>query len=349
VADATPGSQEQMPVEETANLLLIAEWLAKYGGNQYTSKIYPAYKSTFDLWAQYLIGLPLSGEIDQGVDRLGADLGAPVDAKSSQDCRAKCIAEPKCQTWAFDICGTHCWLKGKTSTTVSDGCRSSGLKVPAKSVLQAVLPDPGSQLCTDDFLGPIDHNVNLAAKGIIAVDGYGLFLDSVGRKSESQHYRDVAKGFSQWWQTHGFDKDHYKLQFDQSGSYSLQYNLVFQKFLNISTFPRDILDKEAKYYLNNHWNMFGAPLNSNAAKDKRAFTKLDWLSWAGAMSASPSTAEKYWEACYNTADKTANRVPLTDWYDTKTGNQVGFQARPVLGGFYAYMLVQHENKLNFKL
>ena len=30
--------------------------------------------------------------------------------------------------------------------------------------LAASLPDPGDQLCTDDFEGPSPHNVNLAAK-----------------------------------------------------------------------------------------------------------------------------------------------------------------------------------------
>jgi hypothetical protein len=32
------------------------------------------------------------------------------------------------------------------------------------------------------------------------------------------------------------------------------------------------------------------------------------------------------------------RVPITDWYDTITSFQSGFQNRTVLGGFYINML-----------
>jgi len=37
---------------------------------------------------------------------------------------------------------------------------------------EGVLPDPGDQLSTDDFLGPSPHNTNLALKGIVGLGCY---------------------------------------------------------------------------------------------------------------------------------------------------------------------------------
>jgi hypothetical protein len=42
---------------------------------------------------------------------------------------------------------------------------------------------------------------------------------------------------------------------------------------------------------------------------------------------------------YTFANTTGQRVPITDWYDTVTNRQSGFQARPVVGGFFALLTV----------
>jgi hypothetical protein len=43
-------------------------------------------------------------------------------------------------------------------------------------------------------------------------------------------------------------------------------------------------------------------------------------------------------AAFATNDESPSRVPLTDWYDTVTGKQQGFQARSLVGGLFVKML-----------
>jgi hypothetical protein len=74
--------------------------------------------------------------------------------------------------------------------------------------------------------------------------------------------------------------------------------------------------------------------------DNRAdYTKLDWSIWTATLAEPGQAAEA--EAYNQILDRTGqwinegpSRVPLTDWYDTKTGKQIGFQARSVVGGVY---------------
>ena len=109
--------------------------------------------------------------------------------------------------------------------------------------LISVLPDPGDQLCTDDFEGPSPHNVNLAAKGI-----FGKILELLGNSTGSIYYQNKAKTYVNFWMNNSFANDHYKLQFDLGGdTWSQKYNLIFQILLNLDVFPQDVIDEEINY------------------------------------------------------------------------------------------------------
>lgn len=45
---------------------------------------------------------------------------------------------------------------------------------------------------------------------------------------------------------------------------------------------------------------------------------------------------------YDWANESSSRVPLTDWYWTTDGTQVGFPARSVVGGPYIKMLADRD-------
>jgi hypothetical protein len=65
--------------------------------------------------------------------------------------------------------------------------------------LIASLPDPGNQLCTDDFEGPSPHNVNLAAKGIVGLGAYAQLVNASGDYVKANRIMQKAQEFVANW------------------------------------------------------------------------------------------------------------------------------------------------------
>ena len=192
--------------------------------------------------------------------------------------------------------------------------------------------DPENQLSTDDFAGHLPHNTNLSIKAIEALGSYAQLADRLGKKQEATEYRKLAEQMAAKWKDMAIDGDHYKLAFDQSGSWSQKYNLVWDRVLGLHLFSPQIVDQELAFYLK-HQNAFGLPLDN-----RKSYTKLDWIVWTATLSAKQSDFIALTDPLYKFMTESPTRVPLSDWFETTDGKQVGFQARSVVGGVYMKML-----------
>ena len=250
ICDLAPNKQEQMPVEETANLLLNIRYVTRA---QNDTKWLTPYWGLLETWGSYLI---------------------------------------------------------------------------------TVLPDPGNQLCTDDFEGPSPHNANLAVKGIVALGAYSQLMTQIGNHQAADAYMNIAKNFGEAWVLNATDASgtHTKLQYNLAGTWSQKYNLVWQPIFGLDLIPASVISKDMAFY-KTKMQKYGLPLDSRAL-----FTKTDWSMWIAAMAPQDQFLQ-ITEAVYKWTNESTSRVPWSDWYWTNQGTAKGFKARPVLGGIFAKMLM----------
>ncbi len=186
--------------------------------------------------------------------------------------------------------------------------------------------DPGSQLCTDDFAGHLDHNCNLSAKAILGIAAYSML-------SGDESYMKIAKEYAEKWEkdakaSHGATR----LTFDNPDGWSMKYNMAWDNLLGFNIFSKEVKAKEVEHYLSK-LERYGTPLDS-----RDIYTKLDWIMWATCIDENKEFFDASCRAIVNMMNETTDRFPMVDWYTADTAFCCRFRARTVVGGVFINLL-----------
>ena len=190
--------------------------------------------------------------------------------------------------------------------------------------------NPENQLCTDDFAGHLAHNCNLSVKAICALGAYANLLQLTGEDGSA--YRAKAEEFATVWETEAFDGDHYRLTFDGEGSWSIKYNMVWDKLLDLKLFSRKVYELELECY-KKKMNAYGLPLDNRGET-----TKTDWQMWSTRLFDDREYTDLIVDTMWEYLCRTPDRVPFSDCnYTTQPYTRI-FIARTVQGGLFINLL-----------
>ena len=204
--------------------------------------------------------------------------------------------------------------------------------------------DPANQLCTDDFAGHLAHNCNLSLKAIMGIAGYGIIKGMLGDKRAKRKYISMARDMALDWEKRASNGDgSYRLAFDRPGTFSMKYNIVWDKLLGTEIMPKSVIESEVASY-RAHAHPYGLPLDN-----RQPYTKSDWLIWTATLAGNRDTFENMVAPLWDAYNSMQSRVPATDWYYTITGQhkaynsssekvEKSFRNRTVVGGHFIKLL-----------
>ena len=203
--------------------------------------------------------------------------------------------------------------------------------------------DPENQLCTDDFAGHLAHNCNLSLKAIMGIASLAILYGMNGKRRAERKYLKLAKEMALDWAERASNGDgSYRLAFDKPDSFSMKYNIVWDKLFGTDLMPKNVIESEFASYAR-HVNAYGMPLDSRAD-----YTKSDWLVWTATLTSSRDAFEAFVAPLWRFFNDSPSRVPMNDWYFTTTGEhkhymsgekiEKSFRNRSVQGGLFIKLL-----------
>ena len=192
--------------------------------------------------------------------------------------------------------------------------------------------NPENQLCTDDFAGRLAHNVNLSAKATCALGAFAKVLRCVGAAEEADRYEKVAHEHAAALEENALEGDHYRLTFDGEGTWSLKYNMVWDKLFDLHLFSQKVYDLELAWY-KKQMKPYGISMDSRGD-----YTKSDWQMWTTRLFDDDEYTEMVINAMWDFLNESPDRVPFSDLYYVSKPYVREFQARTVQGGLFINLL-----------
>ncbi len=181
------------------------------------------------------------------------------------------------------------------------------------------------------------HNCNLSLKAICALGAYARVCGITGDDKSERRYRAAAEKMADEWCEKAANTDgSYRLAFDRPDTYSMKYNLIWDKVLKLGLFDKKVSENEFKSYFA-RFNKYGLPLDNRAV-----YTKSDWLLWCACFAETQKDFEDFIRPLWLSYNETQSRAPLTDWYDTDTAKKQLFQNRTVQGGLWMRLLAESD-------
>lgn len=191
--------------------------------------------------------------------------------------------------------------------------------------------DPENQLCTDDFAGHLAGNVNLSLKALAGIEGYSVVCRALRKDALADEYEERARAFAESFKKKA-GEGIMPLAYGQKNTFSIKYNILFDKLFGFDFIGSDVCERETAYYIEKS-NRYGVALDT-----RETYTKADWILWAAALTDSGQKCEALYGPVVRYLKETPSRVPFGDWYYSVRGDIVHFINRSVVGGCFAPLL-----------
>ncbi len=187
------------------------------------------------------------------------------------------------------------------------------------------------ELCTDDFAGHSVKNVNLAIKGVMGLACFGKICDALGKDNP---YTALSKEYADKLVSECATAESYlPFSIGKNDTWSLKYNLVWDKIFRFGLFSEDLYRGESDKY-KAELNEYGVPLDY-----RKEFTKTDWMLWAACLDKDEENIKLFSERIVKYLADTKDRNCFSDWIETKKPKQSGFDHRTVQAGLWMPVLM----------